>query len=113
MITSKELYKMNGGDKLYIYKDGFGDEYNATSEEEDEWKRELIAETLEKIKTEENGVSLEHAIATLHYHHYGGLQNLLIQTLNGTSLPRQIALATALWTFTKYENNKFFGYFFI
>jgi len=33
---------MNGGNKLYIHKDGFGDVYSATAAEEAEWAKEVI-----------------------------------------------------------------------
>ena len=37
MFTSRELYMMNGGNKMYIYKDGFGDVYSASAAEEMKW----------------------------------------------------------------------------
>lgn len=41
-FTSKELYMMNGGQKLYIYKDGVGDIYNATATGEAQWARDVV-----------------------------------------------------------------------
>ena len=53
-FTSKELYMMNGGQKLYIYKDGFGDVYEATAAEEAEWAQEVVEGALIKIATEKH-----------------------------------------------------------
>jgi hypothetical protein len=62
---SKELYMMNGGNKLYIYKDGFGDIYNATAEEESEWAKEIISNALARIDVENNLTVLQFAINDL------------------------------------------------
>jgi hypothetical protein len=82
IFSSKELYMMNGGDKLYIYKDGFGDIYQATAAEEEEWKQEYIAKTLVKIENETNAVALKFAIESLRFHHYPALNALLLVQLN-------------------------------
>ncbi len=96
-LTSKELYLANGGQKLYIYKDGFGDVYKATPSEEAEWALEVVAKNLLKIQTENNRTSLQFAIEALQYHNYSGLEDLLLKSLENTTATRQIAFAAALW----------------
>lgn len=96
-LTSKELYLANGGQKLYIYKDGFGDVYKATAAEEAEWAKEVVDNNLVKIQNETNRTVLQFAIAALVYHKYQGLEDLLIKSLQDTSPARQIVFASALW----------------
>jgi hypothetical protein len=105
-FSSKELYMMNGGNKLYIYKDGFGDVYNATPSEETEWANEYITTTLLKIETETNLTTLKFAIESLRFHHYPAVNDLLIRKLEGSTSPqRKIAFAYALWTNIKYNDS--------
>jgi hypothetical protein len=80
-FTSKELYMMNGGNKLYIYKDGFGDDYNATPIEEAEWANEYIADTLLRVDKDINLSTLKFAIESLRFHHYPGVNDLIIRKL--------------------------------
>ncbi len=96
-LTSKELYLANSGQKLYIYKDGFGDVYKATPEEEAEWAKEVVAINVAKIQNDNNRVSLQFAIEALQYHKYAGLEDLLLKSLQNTTAPRQIVFAAALW----------------
>ena len=88
---------MNGGQLLYIYKDGFGDVYKATPEEEAEWAKEVVAINVAKIQNDNNRVSLQFAIEALQYHKYAGLEDLLLKSLQNTTAPRQIVFAAALW----------------
>lgn len=96
-LTSKELYLANGGQKLFIYKDGFGDVYKATPAEEAEWALEVVVKNLLKIQTENNRTNLQFAIEALQYHKYAGLEDLLLKSLENTTAPRQIVFAAALW----------------
>lgn len=104
-FSSKELYMMNGGNKLYIHKDGFGDIYNSTAAEEQEWAREIVANALAKIDTEANAVVLKFAIESLRFHNYTGLEALLIQKAKEASPVRQVVFATALWNQCKYHDS--------
>ncbi|MFT3909764.1 MAG: hypothetical protein QM737_10095 [Ferruginibacter sp.] len=103
--NSKELYMMNGGNKLYIYKDGFGDIYNATVEEEREWDKEIIANYLQQLDTETNSTGLKFAIEGLLFHNYPGLETLLIQKIEPATPIRKIVIATALWKIYKYKKS--------
>ncbi len=103
--TSKELYMMNGGNKLYIHKDGFGDIYNATAEEEREWAKEMISNDLAKIDTEENPTGLRFAVEGLLFHDYPNLEALLIPKMEAATPIRKIVLATALWKIYKYKKS--------
>lgn len=96
-LTSRELYISNGGQKLYIYKDGFGDVYKATAAEEAEWAAEIVANALVKIEKETNRSNLELAISNLVYHKYAGLETVLMNNVNDADPRRQIVFATALW----------------
>ncbi|MBL0741468.1 hypothetical protein [Chryseolinea lacunae] len=96
-FSSKELYLANGGNKIYIYKDGFGDVYSATPEEEAEWAKEVVARALGRLDTETNSTGLTFAINDLLFHNYKGLESLLIEKMNTTTPVRQIIFATALW----------------
>ena len=96
---------MNGGNKLYIYKDGFGDGYKATPAEEAEWAQEVIANALVKIDTEINAVSFKGAIDTLRFHNHPDLKDLLVKKMATASASRQVFFATALWTIYRYERS--------
>lgn len=88
MFTSKELYIMNGGNKRYIYREGFGDVYSATADEEAEWAKIIIDDSIERVKSEENVVSLQFAINNLSFHNYPGLTDLLTKCLENTNAAR-------------------------
>ncbi|MBO9660652.1 MAG: hypothetical protein J7527_17655 [Chitinophagaceae bacterium] len=102
-FTSRELYMMNGGNTLYIYKDGFGDVYRATAAEEAAWKDEIIASTLKRIDTETDFTCLRAAIDTLIFHKYKGLVRLLVEKMQHTSPVRIIVFATGLWLLKEYN----------
>lgn len=102
---SKELFMMNGGNKLYIYKDGFGDIYHATAEEEAAWTKEIIENNLRQIDTEQNAVGLKFAIDNLLFHGYESLRELLIEKLKNEGVTRQIVLAASLWRLYQYEKS--------
>jgi len=102
--TSKELYIMNGGNKLYIWKDGYQDIYNATAGEEAAWDKEIIAAAIEQLDTQTNTVSLQFAVNTLLYHKQPGLEKLLKERLRDKNPVRQIAFANALWNISKNIN---------
>lgn len=95
-FSSRQLYIMNGGNKMYIYKDGFGDVYCATPTEEAEWTREIIAAALAKIDTSEDSIELNGAIENLRFHSYEKLDALLLSKLADTSPARRKAFTTAL-----------------
>ena len=103
MFTSKELYIMNGGNKMYIGKDGFADVYDATPAEEAQWAEEVIKAALRKIDTEENAAALESAVENLLFHKYPDLATLLLQKLEETSTTRQLVFASSLWNLVIYE----------
>ena len=100
--SSKELYMMNGGNKLYIYKDGFGDIYNATAEEESEWAKEIISNALARIDVENNLTVLQFAINDLVFHKYNELEALLLNKMKTATPARQVVFAAALWRIFKY-----------
>lgn len=102
---SKELYMMNGGQTLYIYKDGFGDIYKASAAEEAEWAKEVVENNLLKIELEQNRTQLQFAIAGLQYHKYEMLEELLLKKIPDTTPVRQIVFATALWNMIGYEKS--------
>ncbi|CAN5503328.1 hypothetical protein BH11BAC3_BH11BAC3_32280 [soil metagenome] len=105
-FSSKELYMMNGGNKMYIHKDGFGDVYSATPTEEAEWAEEVIAIAIAKIDTETNATTLKSAIDKLLFHKYMATENVLREKII-TSIPaKQVVLATALWNI--YRDDKSF-----
>jgi hypothetical protein len=104
-FSSKELYIMNGGNKLYIYKDGFGDVYSATPAEEAEWAQEVVARALTRIDEEKNTTNIKFAVDTLRFHNYAALEALLLDKLTNTTPARQIGFATALWMFYRYAKS--------
>ena len=104
-FTSKELYMMNGGNTLYIYKDGFGDIYKATPAEEGAWSQEVVARALDRIDTETNVTNLRFAIDDLLFHRYGNVEQLLLEKIQNTSPVRTIAFATMLWKMNEYEKS--------
>ena len=77
---------MNGGNKIYIHKDGFGDVYCATQTEEAEWAQEVIAIALAQVDTVTNATTLKFAINKLLFHKYPATENLLKEKIK-TSTP--------------------------
>lgn len=96
---------MNGGQLMYMYKDGLGDNYHATPAEEAMWAKEVVEKSLVVIATETNSVSLQFAIANLVYHKYDGIPVLLFETMDHSTPERRIVFATALWNMVQYENS--------
>jgi hypothetical protein len=104
-FSSKELYLMNGGNKTYIYKDGFGDVYKATPAEEAEWAQEVIERALAVIDSNVNPASFSGAIDSLLFHNYPSLEALLIKKMEDANPLRQVLFATALWRIYQYEKS--------
>lgn len=95
-FSNRELYLMNGGNKLYIYKDGFYDVYNATPEEEAEWAKEVVATAISKIDSSENLADLTNAVENLQFHGYDGIQELIMKKLETAGPQRRIAFENIL-----------------
>jgi hypothetical protein len=104
-FTSKELYMMNGGQKMYIGKDGFWDIYKATPAEEAMWAKEVVERALGRIASETNSIALQSAIADLVYHKYEGIPALLLNEMEHTTPERKLVFAAALWNMVQYENS--------
>lgn len=96
---------MNGGQKHYIYRDGFGDVYNATPEEEEEWTKEIVENALSKIATEEDRTALQFAIENLAFHNYKEEITVLVNSIPGASPDRQLAFASSLWNMNCKEDD--------
>jgi len=105
-FSSKELYIMNGGNKIYIHTDGFGDVYSATPTEEAEWAKEVVAIALAQVDTVTNATTLKFAIDKLLFHNYPNTENLLKDKIKSSTPAKQVVLATALWY--TYQNDKSF-----
>ena len=105
-FTSKELYIMNGGNTIYIHKDGFGDVYSATQTEEAEWAQEVIEMALAQVDTDTNVTTLKFAIDKLLFHKYPNIESLLKEKIKSSIPQKQVVLATALWNI--YKDNKSF-----
>lgn len=103
-FTSKELYMMNGGQQSFISRDGFGDLYNATPLEEQQWKKDVIARSIASIENDDDRSVLESSISNLTYHKYEGLEDLLLANIGNTSPARQVVFASALWNATKFDS---------
>ncbi|RRB06550.1 hypothetical protein [Larkinella rosea] len=104
-MTPKELYFANGGQTLYIYKDGFGDQYKATPAEEAEWRKELIEREWKRLDSETNAVSLKHLIDNLNYHNADDLVPKLVQKLDEVKPETRVVIAGCLWKITKYKKS--------
>ena len=85
-FTSKELYIMNGGNTMYIHKDGFGDVYSATQTEEAEWAQEVIEMALAQVDTDINVTTIRFAIDKLLFHKYPNIESLLKEKIK-SSMP--------------------------
>lgn len=96
---------MNGGNKIQIFKDGFGDIYSATADEEALWAKDVIAIALAKIDSAENATTLAFAVERLVFHEYPNLQHLILDKLKKTSTTHKIVLATALWNNYRYNQS--------
>ena len=97
---------MNGGNTMYIHKDGFGDVYSATQTEEAEWAQEVIAVALAQVDTEINVTTIKFAIDKLVFHKYPNIESLLKEKIKSSIPQKQVVLATALWNI--YKDNKSF-----
>lgn len=104
-FTSKELYMMNGGNTLYIYKDGFGDIYQATAAEEAAWSQEVVSNALRKLDTETNSTSLRFAVNDLIFHEYEGVDELIFEKTQQAAPVRKIVFAALLWKMKGYEKS--------
>jgi hypothetical protein len=104
-FTSKELYMMNGGNTLYIYKDGFGDIYNATAAEEAAWSVEVVSGALTRIDKETNPTNLRFAVNDLIFHGYEHVDRLLFDKMQTASPVRKIVFAGLLWSMKGYEKS--------
>ena len=104
-FSSKELFLMNGGNKQYIHRDGFGDVYHATASEEEEWTKEIVANAVARIETEDNATVVKFAIENLRFHNYTGLETLLVTKILEDGPVRQVIFATALWNLYKYPDS--------
>jgi hypothetical protein len=104
-FSSKELYLMNGGNKIYIHKDGFGDDYHASPAEEAAWSMEVIAAALITIDTNTNIVSIKTAIDNLLFHNYPGVEALLLDKVESEVPLKQVFFAAALWRNFRYTQS--------
>jgi len=104
-FTSKELYMMNGGNKLYIYKDGFGDIYKATAAEEAAWSEEVVSNALKRVDKETNAIALRFAVSDLIFHGYEDIDQLLFDKMQMAAPVRKIVFASLLWTIKGYEKS--------
>lgn len=77
--TSKRLFIENGGNIQYIGRDGFIDEYKATSAEEAAWRVELIEKYTERLGEERNETVLEFLAKTLEYNGVKNVSELLCE----------------------------------
>ncbi len=96
-FTNRELFRMNGGVKRYIYTDGFGDVYSATAEEETKWTRELIAEAIIALRHRNDLGRIRFAIDHLLFFQYAGTKDLLMARTNDNDPLIRIACAAGLW----------------
>lgn len=104
-MTPKELYFANGGQTMYIYRDGFGDQYKATPAEEAEWRNELIEREWKRLETETNAVSLKHLIDNLNYHKADDLVSKLVKKLDEVKPESRVVIAGCLWKINRYKKS--------
>ncbi len=93
---------MNGGKTFYIYKDGFGDVYNATPAEEAQWKAELLDQYRDRLSVEDSPSILKQIIENLEYHQAEGLIPQVESLLETASSRRKTVLVSQLWRMTGY-----------
>ncbi|RYY54326.1 MAG: hypothetical protein EOO09_14715 [Chitinophagaceae bacterium] len=85
-FTSKELFRMNGGQKIYIHLDGFGDVYSATAQEEEEWSREMITEAIDRLESGKGDLPRSVATERLVFFNSPGISSSLIAALKTPDL---------------------------
>ncbi|MCF8248245.1 MAG: hypothetical protein K9J37_23650 [Saprospiraceae bacterium] len=74
---SKRLFMENGGRTHYIHLDG--DVYNATPEEEEAWRKELIENYTQRLKEETNETTLAQLVSTLLYNNAVNVKEMLLE----------------------------------
>lgn len=103
--ASKMIYMSYGGNKMYMGREGFLEDYYASEEEEAEWKSELIARQVETLISSRDFSDVGIAISTLEYHDYPGLKDLMLTKIINAAPKIKILLAKNLWTIFKYEKS--------
>lgn len=93
---SKRLFMANGGNILYIHKDGFGDVYRATQVEEAAWRAELIENYSNRLKVEDNETVLAGLAQTLQYNKVENVGDLLFEAAKTAAPKAKQALAKIL-----------------
>lgn len=64
---------MNGGNKMYVHKNGFEDVYCETQTEEAEWAQEVIANALAQVDSVTIATTLKFAIDKLLFQKYSNI----------------------------------------
>ncbi|RYY59874.1 MAG: hypothetical protein EOO05_11875 [Chitinophagaceae bacterium] len=92
-FTSKELFRMNGGQKIYIHLDGFSDVYSATAQEEEEWSREMIIEAISRLEAGEGDLDESVATDRLIFLNSPGISSSLLAALRNKTLRQEHPIA--------------------
>lgn len=82
---SKRLFMDNGGQTHYIYLDGYGDVYNATSNEESAWRAELIEFYTRRLSEEDNEPTLAHIVRGLRLNGVKNVGDLIFEVAKTAS----------------------------
>jgi hypothetical protein len=93
---SKRLFMDNGGDILYIHKDGFGDVYHATHNEEAAWRGELIEMYTRRLSEEDNESALAHLANGLKSNGVKNVGELLFEAFKTATPKAKQAIAKIL-----------------
>lgn len=94
--VSKQLFMDNGGNVLYIHRDGFGDVYRATYAEEAAWRKELVQNSSIRLYSEDNESVLKSLVETLQYNGVVNVESLLFEVGERASLKARQAIAKLL-----------------
>lgn len=94
---SRQLFMENMGMVHQIYRDGMGDEYQATAAQEEEWRMELVDKYLDRIGKEDHPTVLRSLVDRLVEWQVSDLESRLIDASLAADARQRQAIAGVLW----------------
>lgn len=92
---SKRIFMENGGMHHYIMRD-YADTYKPGPGDEERWRKELVADYSERLKTEDKREVLYHLATALRYSGVANLEALLLEAAKGPNLKARQAIGQVL-----------------
>ncbi len=91
----KEVYMSNGGMELYIHRD-YGDTYSANPADELIWKRELLDDLSQRLKTIDDYAGLSHIATVMRHHRVPDIEEQFLAAAKQPNLKARQAIGQVL-----------------